>query len=126
MLEYTIITTENGDRMAVLLLSDFERLVAAAQELEGILLYDKAKRNEDARGKEAIPAEFAKRLIAGENALKVWREYRGLSQKDLAAVAGLSGAFLSQIENGARKGRIGAIVRIANALGVTLDDLVAA
>ena len=121
----TIITSANGDRMAVLLLSDYERLVASAEELETLLLYDKAKANPDGNG-EAIPAEFAKRLIAGENALKVWREYRGLSQKDLAAVTGLSGAFLSQIENGVRKGRIGAIQRIANALGVTLDDLVPA
>jgi DNA-binding XRE family transcriptional regulator len=110
--------------MAMLPLSDYERLVALAADPVDLLLYDKAKRSRDARGEEAVPAAFAKRLIRGENALKVWREYRGMSQKDLATVAGLSGAFLSQIENGARRGRIGAIVKIANALGVTVDDLV--
>jgi len=72
---------------------------------------------------EAIPAEFAKRLIAGESPVRVWREYRGVSQQDLAAKAGVSAAYLSQIESGAREGRIAAMRRLADALNVSLDDL---
>ena len=33
------------------------------------------------RHQEAVPAEMVDRLVAGENAVKVWREHRGLSQR---------------------------------------------
>ena len=38
----------------------------------------------DSGEEELVPAEFAQRLIRGENAILVWREYRNISQKKLA------------------------------------------
>lgn len=125
MIKCTIVTASNGDQMAMLPLSDYEHLVASAAVHVDFSRSTNANRNRGARGEETLPAEFAKRLINGENTLRVWREYRGMTQRDLAAATGLSGPFLSQIENGARRGRIGAIIKIANALGITVDDLVA-
>jgi DNA-binding XRE family transcriptional regulator len=119
----SVLTTPAGEQLAVLPLADYERLVAAAEETEDLALYDEAKRRFAAGEEEAIPAEFAKRLIAGESPIRVWREYRGLSQKDLAARADVSPAYLSQIESGAREGKIAAMRRLADALGVSLDDL---
>jgi DNA-binding XRE family transcriptional regulator len=75
------------------------------------------------RDQEVVPAEMVNRLIAGENSVKVWREHRGLSQRDLAARAGLNSAYLSQIETGARKGSIGTVKKLAEALGVEFGDL---
>jgi DNA-binding XRE family transcriptional regulator len=75
------------------------------------------------RDQEVVPAEVVNRLIAGENSVKVWREHRGLSQRDLAARAGLNSAYLSQIETGARKGSIGTVKKLAEALGVEFGDL---
>ena len=71
----------------------------------------------------AVPAEFVDRLIAGENPVKLWREYRGFSQRALAARAGLNFAYLSQIETGARKGTVATMKKLAQALAVDLDDL---
>ena len=75
------------------------------------------------RDQEAVPAELVDRLLSGEHPVKVWREYRGLSQRGLAARAGLNFAYLSQIETGARKGPVQTIRKLAEALSVDLDDL---
>jgi DNA-binding XRE family transcriptional regulator len=75
------------------------------------------------RDQEAVPVEMVDRLIAGDNPVKVWREHRGLSQRALAARAGLNFTYLSQIETGARKGPVETMKKLAEALGVDLGDL---
>ena len=75
------------------------------------------------RDQEAVPTELVDRLLAGENAVKVWREYRGLTQRALAARTGLNFAYLSQIETGARKGTTATMKKLAEALGIDLDDV---
>jgi DNA-binding XRE family transcriptional regulator len=75
------------------------------------------------RDQERVPIELVDRLLAGENSVKVWREYRGLSQRALAARAGLNFTYLSQIETGARKGPVETMKKLAEALGLELSDL---
>ena len=75
------------------------------------------------RDQETVPAEMVDRLIAGENPVKVWREYRGLTQRALAARAGLNFSYLSQIETGARKGTTATMKKLAESLSIDLDDL---
>jgi len=76
------------------------------------------------RDQERVPVELVDRLLAGENPVKVWREYRDLSQRALADRAGLNFTYLSQIESGARKGPVATMKKLAEALRVDLDDLV--
>ncbi|HEX5317618.1 MAG TPA: helix-turn-helix transcriptional regulator [Stellaceae bacterium] len=75
------------------------------------------------RDQESVPAAMVDHLLAGENPVKVWREYRGLSQRALAARTGLNFSYLSQIETGARKGTTATLKKLAEALSVDLDDL---
>ena len=51
------------------------------------------------------------------------RERAGLSQDQLAEQLGLSCVFISMIERGVRAPRLEIFVRIANALGVSADEL---
>jgi hypothetical protein len=60
-----IITSPSGDKMAVLPMADYERLVAAAESADDMRLYDEARRRLAFGDDEAIPSEYAKRLIAG-------------------------------------------------------------
>jgi DNA-binding XRE family transcriptional regulator len=122
--EPQIITSPSEDKMAVLPMAEYERLVAAAESAGDLRQYDVAKRRLSSGTDEAIPSQYAKRLIAGDSPIRVWREYRGMSGKDLAGLAGVSAAFLSQIETGAREGKAGPMRRIAKALGVALSDLI--
>ena len=72
---------------------------------------------------ERIPADMAKRLIAGESPVRVWREYRGLSQQALADATGVSRGFISVVETGKSDLALGKAAAIADVLGIELDDL---
>lgn len=59
-----------------------------------------ARAEAESAGHDLIPADWANRIFAGENPVRVFREMRGMKQKDLAKLAGLSQGFLSEIETG--------------------------
>ena len=65
-----------------------------------------------------------RRLIGGENKVKVLRSHRGMSGRDLVVAAGVSPPFISEIESGKKDGSVSVMKKIAEALKVDLDDLV--
>lgn len=118
-----IITTPGGERLVLVPESDFEALVAAAEDNADRAAVAEFRRKLAAGEEELIPAPVADRLLSGENRVRVWREHRGLSGAALAKQAGLAQAYLSQIETGAREGTVETYGKLAAALGVSLDDL---
>lgn len=56
-------------------------------------------------------------------ALKVLRAERGLERKELAALAGLSYPYLSEIESGKKRPSSRAVLALADALGVPAHQL---
>jgi DNA-binding XRE family transcriptional regulator len=75
-------------------------------------------------GKEfMIPDDIVRRELAGESPVKLWREHRGLTQQELAVVAGISKPYLSQIETGKRQGTVETLSAIARSLQVPIDVL---
>ena len=74
-------------------------------------------------GEAAVPLALVKRLSEGENPIRVWREYRGLSLRAIADAAGVSHALVSEIENGKKDGSIRTLVALARALSVDISDL---
>ena len=110
----------DGKRFVLVPEATYERMVDDLDELDDLRAYDRAK----AKPQEFVPAEIADRLIAGESPLRVWREYRGLTQQKLADEAEISKPFLSQLENGQREASVDVLKRLAAALKVDIDDLV--
>jgi len=55
---------------------------------------------------------------------KVWREFRHMTQPQLADAAGISVSYLSQLETGKRKASTRVLVAIAKNLQVDVDDLI--
>lgn len=53
------------------------------------------------------------------------RKSQGISQERLAELADLSTTFISHIERSNKKPSLGALIRLASALGVTVDFLLA-
>jgi len=117
------IETDDGKRLAVLPEADYRALIEAKEESNDLV----AVREFDARlasgEEELIPAEYVNRMIDGENKIRVWREYRGLTIKALAEAAGVTPAYLSQIETGAREGTLATLKKLSAALRVTIDDI---
>jgi DNA-binding XRE family transcriptional regulator len=107
---------------AVIPVSEYKILLDKAEMLDDIKAFDAALVNDD----ELIPSAVVNRLLAGENKFKVWREYRGLTQTQLAEQAGIAQATVGQLETGVRKGSMGVFKKIARILKVNLDDLVEA
>lgn len=101
----------------------YRRLLQDAEMLEDIRAYDEAKQALAEGTEETIPAEVVFALLDGGNPVKVWREYRGLTQQQLADAAGISKPYLSQIENGKRTGSATVLRSLAKALAVDVDDL---
>lgn len=58
-----------------------------------------------------------------DNAIKIIRKYRGMTQSDLAAASGISRPYLTEIETGKKDGSIRALKSIAGALDVSLELL---
>jgi ribosome-binding protein aMBF1 (putative translation factor) len=117
------ITTPSGDLLAITPLADCESLVALPEQSSDERAYDEAKRRIASGEDELVPSEFANRILNGENPVRVWREYHGMSAKDLTAKTGLSVAYISQIETGDCGGSFETMKKIAQALSVPLDDL---
>lgn len=59
----------------------------------------------------------------GYTLARAWREYLGLTQKEVASRMGISQAALSQMESGEKKLRKASLEKLAGALGVTIEQL---
>jgi DNA-binding XRE family transcriptional regulator len=110
--------------------ADYEAIVAALEDAQDAATFRAFDARLEADGKEAaladfLPIELADRLFAGEAPVRIWREHRGLTLRALAEKAEVAPSYLSEIENGQKPGSVAAMVRLARALGVTVDDLVA-
>ena len=118
-----LIERDGKPEWAVLPYEDYLQLLEQAEMLEDIRDYDSAKA-ELANGEdELIPSEVVYAILDGENPIKVWREFRKLTQQQLADAAEISKPYLSQIETGKRKGTTDILSAIAKALHVSLDDV---
>ena len=92
------------------------------EDLDDVEAYRKARVALERGDDELLPHEMVERLL-NENPVRVWREHRGLKQKELAARVSVTTSMLSQIESGNKQGSLETLKQIAAALRVDLDDL---
>ena len=119
-----IIENNGVPEYAVVPIADYRALIEKAEMLDDVAAFDNAEATLAAGEDELVPSDIVDSLLDNVNAVKVWREYRGMSQAALADAARLSQAYIAQIETGKREGRIDAYRAIASALEVNIDDLV--
>ena len=119
-----IITTPGGEELVLLPRAEYDRLAALAAEAEedaaDAAAYDAAKAEFVAEGAPAFPPELSAMLFATKSRLAAIRKWRGLSQAELAAKAGIQQGYLSDLETKRRSGLAATIERLAEALDVPL------
>jgi len=120
-----IIERNGKPEWAVVPYDAYLRLVEQAETLQDIRDYDSAKAALERGEEELIPSEVVYALLDGQKPIKVWREYRSLTQQQLAKAAGISIPYLSQLETGKRKGSTAVLTLIAKTLRLSLDAVVA-
>jgi ribosome-binding protein aMBF1 (putative translation factor) len=117
---------KQGDKpeWAIVPYDTYLQLVEKAEMLQDIQDYDSAKASLERGEDELIPAEVVNAILDGANPIKVWREYRGISQQELAEQVEISVPYLSQLETNKRKGSLEVLSGIATALNISLDMVV--
>ena len=125
MEDIQIIEREGKPEWAVLPYEEYLELLEQAELLEDIRDFERINAAIESGEEELIPSEVVDALIDGENPVKVWREFRGLTQQQLADATGISKPYLSQIETGKRRGSTDILSALAKALKVTLEEVIA-
>ena len=107
---------KNANDKVILSREEYEDLVDArrhATEMRDI-----------AAGAPTVAIEEMDAYLAAKTPLAFWRQRANLTQAALAKTAGISQAFLAQIETGARTGSVTILAKLARALGLRIEDLI--
>jgi ribosome-binding protein aMBF1 (putative translation factor) len=108
--------------------ADYRTLVDAADEAGDVAAVRAHRTHEERVGWEAarrdyLSADEARRLLAGQTAVRVWREKRKMQQQALAAAAGIAPSYLAEIESGRKSGTLRVLRALATALDVSVETL---
>ena len=121
--EIQIIERDGKPEWAILPYEEYLQLIEQAELLEDIRDFDEISAAIERGDEELIPAEVVNVILDGKNPIKVWREYRGLTQQQLADIVRISKPYLSQIETGKRTGTTDVLSAIAKALDVSMEQV---
>ena len=104
----------------VLPIQEYHELLEKVQDFQDI---QEVKKHIE-EGGETFPMEVVLALSKGQNPIKVYRKYRGLSQTSLASKLKISKQYISQLESGERHGTTKVLKEIAKILNLDLEDIV--
>ncbi len=62
--------------------------------------------------------------MGGTSPVRAFRDYRGLTLRELSGRSGVALSYLSEIEHGRKPGSVRALTRVAEAFGTSIDALV--
>ncbi len=114
-----VIEKEGKPEFAVLPFEEYEMLLERLEDLEDARDLREYRTNPG----ESFPTAFADRLLEGENPIKLWREYRGMTQGALAEKVKVTAAHISQIESGKRECSVKLLQSLAKTLNIDMELL---
>ena len=118
-----IIKTSTGEELVVIPKADYEALLHAAEEAAedaaDAAIYD--ERKAALRTEKALPADVTIDILRGSSRLKALRNWRNLTQAELASAIGVSQGFLSDLESNRRKPSVQTSEMLAKALDVPAE-----
>ena len=108
---------------------DWRALIARLEDLEDAAAIAERRAYEAKVGKEVARRDYltgdeVRRILDDESPVKVWREKRGLSQRELGEQAGVSSSYLAEIETGKKPGSAEALRKLSRVLGIPMENLV--
>ena len=117
-----IIEHEGEPEYAVLPYAEYLSLMERLEDKED--LTDVAIYRESAE--ETFPDAVVEALLNGENSIRTFRRYRGMTQDELATLIqkSKSKAYVAKLESGTRQGSATVIRDMAAALKVDIDQLI--
>ncbi len=104
--------------------AEYDRLRALEEDFADVQTALAVEARLVTREEELIPAAVVDRLLDGEPPLRVWREFRNLTQSELARASGVNRVQIVDIEADRNSGSVSTLRKLADALEVTVDDLI--
>ncbi len=110
--------------------AQYEALLNRLEDAEDRAIVAGAQAREKALGKkaaraDALPLELVEALARGTHPVRVFRKHRSLTLDALAEATGIAQSYLTEIETRKKPGSLDALIKIAAALEVPLDDIAA-
>jgi DNA-binding XRE family transcriptional regulator len=111
-----------GAEMVLLTRAEFDAMVEALNEAEedaaDAEIYRVRKADLDAGFDVVLPVEVSARCRKGESLLRAVRNWRGMTQAEVAEKTGFTQGYLSDLESGKREGTAQTLRMIAKALEI--------
>jgi len=102
-----IIKTASGEELVVLTKAEYEALlhgfVGDDEDAEDVAIYDARKADMEGSG-EVLPTEVSVAILRGDSRLKAIRNWRDVTQMEIATQTNIGQGYLSDLESGRRKG----------------------
>ncbi len=109
--------TLNGEEKIVMSRRDYEDLIDARDHTWAM--------RDVAAGAPTLTSHELDDYLAAKTPLAFWRRRAGLTATALAAQVGISQAYLTQLEQAQRAGSLALHAKLARALGIRIEDLMA-
>lgn len=108
----------NGQTFVLVPIEQYNQALEDLEMLEDIRDFERVKSPDE----EAFPSEVVDRLVLNdENPIKVFREYRGLTQEQLAEKTGIQPTDLATMETGQKSESVKLLKLIAEVLNLDVD-----
>ena len=110
--------------------SDWNALIELLEDAEDVAAIAARKSRENAIGvgverQNYLTSDELRRLLDWDaSPVRIWREKRNLTQRELAHKAGVSHSYLAEIETGQKPGSADALLALARELAVPMEMLV--
>lgn len=116
--------TIRGEKFVIVPEAEYESLMEALEDIEDAAAVNAFHAARDRGEAMALPREQWDRIHAGVSAIKVIRDYRGLTQAQLSEKSGVGRPDISAIEGGKKRGSVDTLRALARALAAPLDVIV--
>jgi predicted transcriptional regulator len=119
-----IIEKNGKPEWAIIPFKEYQKLQEALEDAEDIRDIERSLKAIQ-EGKEiTIPGDITFAILEGTSPIRAWREYKNIKMNELSKKAGISPAYLSQIENNKRNPTIDTLKAIARELDIDIDMLI--
>jgi predicted transcriptional regulator len=119
-----IIEKNGKPEWAIIPFKEYQKLQEALEDAEDIRDIERSLKAIQEEKEITIPGEITFAILEGTSPIRAWREYKNIKMNELSKKAGISPAYLSQIENNKRNPTIDTLKAIARELDIDIDMLI--
>lgn len=119
------IITLNGKKLAVVPYKMWKKLIERLEDLEDIIAAKKIEADTSNEENEYFPIELIEKIRReGQNRIKVYREYRKMTQEELAEKSRINLQMIQKLENGESNDILKAVKSISKTLKIDAEILI--